>query len=652
MKTKTILLAVLLGACAWRSYAQPNLDGSGNGLLNGTYYMRQVFYVVIPGTGALAENVNVQGNITFNGAGGYSFSGSVQDSAANPALAPLTSNGTYVVSASGQGDISAIYSAFSNDRIVGLVSNGIFIGSTTESGGGYNDLLIAAPIGTSEASNSTLNGSYVVAYFDPTFPGDALLTMSADGQGNIGTVNITSYTGNSATPGTESLGGVTYAFSNGAAQLKLGGKRSSSTMVAGSELLYISPDGSFIFGGSDTGYDMFVGVRAATSAPSNYNGLYYQAGLDLDESAASGTSPLDSYSGSFQALASGQIVGHERFSTSSLLRYQALNSLAIYGGTSDFTYYDSYTLNSDGSSDDTAFAQHYVSSQDGTVRIGYGIGPFLSLTVALQAPSFTGSQVYLNPAGVVNAASFAPFTAQISPGEFLTLYGSGLAPTTASASLPFPIIFNGVQVMINDVAAPIYYVSPTQISVVVPYLTTSDSTAEIYVVNNGTNSDLVSEFTGSTSVGAFTNPAGGLGYAAALHPDYSVISKSSPAQIGETVAVYLTGMGAVLPRVADGAAAPSNPPSVTLAVPVVYLLDTSGNYLQAPVGFSGLAPGFAGLYQINFTIPAGLAAGDLSLEIIGPDSVTFQALLPLNATTASATPSAAAKSARASRRHP
>src|SRR5271163_2936130 len=127
MKTKTILLAVLLGACACRSYAQPNLDGSGSGLLNGVYYMRQVFYVVIPGTGALAENVNVQGNITFNGAGGYSFSGSVQDSAANPALSTLTTNGTYVISASGQGDISAIYSTFSNARIVGLVSNGIFI---------------------------------------------------------------------------------------------------------------------------------------------------------------------------------------------------------------------------------------------------------------------------------------------------------------------------------------------------------------------------------------------------------------------------------------------------------------------------------------------------------------------------------------------
>jgi uncharacterized protein (TIGR03437 family) len=647
MKTKNIFLALILGACAFRSYAQPVLGSSGNGLLNGTYYMRQVFYVV--NSGAISQNLNVQGAISFSGRGSYTFNGSVQDSASTPTMSALTTTGTYELSASGEGYISALDTSFSDDRIIGMVSNGIFIGSTTESGEGYNDLFIAAPIGSSQATSATLSGSYTVAYFDPTFPGDALFTMSADGQGNIGTVSVTSYTGNSTTPATQSLSGVTYAFTNGAATLKFGGKRSSSIMLAGTELLYISPDGSFIFGGSETGYDMFVGIRAATSPPSNYDGLYYQAGLDLDESASSGISPLDSYYGSFQAL-SGQIIGHQRFTTASSLRYQSLTSLSIYGGTSDFTYHDSYTLNSDGSSDDTGFSQHYLSSTDGTIRIGYGIGPFLSLAVALQAPSLTGSGVYLSPVGVVNAASSAPFTAQVSPGEFLTLYGSALASTTASASVPFPSILEGVQVMINNVAAPIYYVSPTQISVVVPYLTPTDSTTPIYVANNGSNSNVVYAFTGSTSVGTFTNnPVGGLGYAAALHPDYSVISESSPAQIGETVAVYLTGLGAVIPGVADGRAAPSNPPSITSATPLVFLLDGSGNYLQAQVTFSGLAPGYAGLYQIDFVIPSGLTSGVASLEIIGPDSDAFQSLLPITPATVQVTPTAAANAPFASR---
>jgi uncharacterized protein (TIGR03437 family) len=628
MKLKSSLLLLFLAACAWQTSAQPTLDSSGDAMLNGTYYMRQVFYVVTAANGGLVNNVNIHGNITFDGAGNYSFTGSVQDSTADPAMSSLVANGSYSISASGQGSISSVYRAFSIDPIVGLVSHGIFIGSTTETNEGFNDLFIAAPVG-SQATNATLKGAYTLAYIDPTYPGDALLTLTADGQGNIGNVNVTSYTGASSTATTQSLGGVTYAFANGAAQVKFGGTRNSSTFIAGLELLYISPDGNFIFGGSATGYDMFVGVRAATSAPSNYQGLYYQAGLDLNESAAgSGTSPLDSYYGAFQAV-SGNIIGHQRFSTSSAIRYRSLSSLLVFGGASDFTYYDSYTLNSDGSSDDSAFGQHYLSSTDGTIRIGYGIGPSLGINVAFQGPAFSGSGVYLNPAGVVNAASSSPFTAQLAPGEFLTLYGSGLADTTASASLPFQNIFKGVQVFINQVAAPIYYVSPTQISVIVPYNTMVDSVAQIYVVNNGANSNLISAFTGSTSTGVFTEPAGGLGTAAALHPDYSVISESSPAQIGETVAVYLTGMGIVIPRVADGAPAPTNQLVNTSATPLVYLLDSAGHYLQATVAFSGLAPGFAGLYQINFAIPSGLVSGNASLEIIGPDSDTFQASLPV-----------------------
>jgi uncharacterized protein (TIGR03437 family) len=652
MKTKTILLVLMLGACAWRCSAQATLDSSGDGLLSGTYYMRQVFYYYVPGqTNDLGETINVQGTIFFTGTGIYTFSGSILDSAVSSTKAELfTTNGTYVIAASGEGYISGVDQEFANDRISGLVSHGVFIGSSTSNAEGYNDLFIAAPLG-STATNATLSGTYAVAYMDPTFlpsataqpGGDAMFTMTADGQGNIGAVNVTSYLGNSATAGSQSLSGVTYAFTNGAAQVKFGGTRNSTTLVAGTELLYISPDGNFIFGGSYTGWDMFIGVRAATSAPTNYAGLYYQAGLDLDAAASnSGFSPFDSYYGSFQALSSGKIIGHQRLSSVSPTNFGSLSSLLIYGGSSDFTYYDTYTVNSDGSSDDSDFAQHYVSSADGTIRVGYGIGPYLSINVAFQAPSFSGSGTYLSPVGVVNAATSAPFTAQIAPGEFVTLYGTGLAPTTDSASVPFPDKLDGVQVFVNGAAAPVYYVSPTQISFVVPFLTTPNSVAQIQVDNNGTESNLVSQFTGMSSAGVFTNnPVGGLGYAAALHPNESVISESSPAQIGETVAVYLAGMGVVSLPVSDGVAAPSDPLSITTATPLVFLLDTAGHYVQAtPLTYSGLAPGFAGLYQINFAVPSGLVSGNALLETIGQDSDTFQAVLPITTTTSSAVPAA------------
>lgn len=643
MKTKTTFLVLLLGACALQSYAQPAFDSSGDSQLNGTYYFRQVLYFVSDDAGDLGEAMNVQGTITFNGSGSYTISASLLDSAAAsyPMPQTFTGSGTYSISASGEGYISSVNPDFTGDRIIGLVSHvtssspGIFIGSSTETGNGYNDLFIATPIGSTPATNATLNGTYSVAYFDATYPGDALFNMTANGSGNIGTVNVTGYAATTSDPtastaSTENLTGVTYSFSNGAAQLNFGG--STKNLIGGTDLLYISPDGNFIFGGNYNGFDMFVGVRAATSNPSNYTGLYYQAGLDLGlGSLSSGYSLLDSYFGSMQ-LFSQNIVGDQR-----------VNSLLEYGGSSDFTYYDSYTLNGNGTSSDSTFGQDYVSSADGSIRIGYGLGPYLGINIALEAPSFSGPGVYLSPVGVVNAASSAPFTAFLSPGEFLTLYGSGLASTTSSATIPFPNNLSGVQVLINQVAAPIYYVSPTQISVIVPYITTPQTVAQIQVINNGANSNVVTNFTGETSAGIFTNnPVGGIGYAAAERPDGSVISDSNPALVGETEALYLAGMGAVSPSVSDGTAAPSTTLAYTSAQPQIYLYDSAGNTAQATVTFSGLAPGFAGLYQINFTVPTGLAAGDASIEVYsGSDSDTLEALFPLSSTTASdrATPS-------------
>lgn len=643
MKTKTTFLVVLLlTACAWRSFGQA-FDSSGDGKLNGAYYFRQVFYFSQTG-----DAINVQGTITFNGSGGYTVTNASLLDTASGSVTPVTFNnqsGSYVIASNGEGYLTAINPDFPNDQIVGLVSQGgVFIGSSTETSNLYNDLFIAAPVGT-PATNATLNGAYTVAYMDATFPGDALFTMNANGSGNIGNVNVTGYVATNSDPtastaSTETLSGVTYSFSNGAAQINFGGTAGSS-LIAGTDLLYISPDGNFIFGGSYNGFDMFVGVRAAATSPSNLDGLYYQAGLDLIESSSG--SLFDSYYGSLQSF-SQNVIGHQR-----------VNSQQEYGGSSDFTYYDFLTpgTNSDGSTlSDSTFGQNYAISSDATIRIGYGIGPDLGINVAFEAPAFNGSGVYLSPVGVVNAASSAPFTAFLSPGEFLTLYGSGLAPTTNSAGVPFPTKLSGVQVMINQIPAPIYYVSPTQISVIVPYIDTQ-AVAQIQVINNGANSNTVTAFTGATSVGAFTNnPVGGIGIAAAERPDFSIVSESNPAQGGETIAVYVAGMGAVSPTVADGTAAPSSPLSNTTSTPQVYLTDQSGNFAQATVAFSGLAPGFAGLYQINFAVPTGLVAGDASLEIdSGVDSDSLEAILPLSGTTAAARPDAKSPRPRLRRHH-
>ena len=341
MKTKITLLMLLVGACAWPVAAQPALSPDGNGLLNGTYYMRQVFYF-LSNQGVLDLTVNVQGNFTFDGAGLYSFTGSVLDTSVGTKPQTFSTTGSYLISASGEGYITSVYKTILNDAVIGTVSpTGIFIGSIPGTNGA-NSLMIAAPLGATDATNATLTGSYTVAYFDPTFlpsasalpGGDALFSMKADGQGNIGNVDATIYSGTNTTASTQSLTGVNYAFTNGAAELKFGNKPNATTLIAGTHLLYISPDGNFIFGGGYNTFDMFVGVRAAIQPARHYDGLYYQAGLVLDESTAGSTSGyplLNSYYGSFAAF-SGNIIGHQALGSVSLMNYQSLSQLLIFGG--------------------------------------------------------------------------------------------------------------------------------------------------------------------------------------------------------------------------------------------------------------------------------------------------------------------------------
>jgi uncharacterized protein (TIGR03437 family) len=284
----------------------------------------------------------------------------------------------------------------------------------------------------------------------------------------------------------------------------------------------------------------------------------------------------------------------------------------------------------------------YAVGAGGAIRIGSGIGPYLGLSVALQAPTVTGTGVFLNPQGIVNAASWAPFTAGIAPGELLTIFNSSnLADDTVVASSPFPTTLGNVQVSIGGLPAPIYYVTPTQIAAIVPYAV-AGPIAMVQVTNNGVLSNAVPVYVNETSPGVLTANQNGVGYADALRPDYSIVTAANPAVIGETIAVYLTGLGAVSPPIADGAPGPTSTYSEVAAGSVTAAIGG----VAATVGYAGLAPGYSGLYQLNITIPAGLTAGDNYLEIDGPDASNVQSLIPISTsgstsaaeTTASAVP--------------
>src|ERR1039457_7568711 len=125
-----LLLALGLAAQAQTT----TWDTSGNGMLNGTYYFRQVIYVLADGAGDLGEAISLYGNIKFDGNGNYALTSGLwlAFDSSSPSGQPVTGSttGTYSISASGYGFISNPYTG---DNTYGLVSQqGIFVGSSTD----------------------------------------------------------------------------------------------------------------------------------------------------------------------------------------------------------------------------------------------------------------------------------------------------------------------------------------------------------------------------------------------------------------------------------------------------------------------------------------------------------------------------------------
>lgn len=83
----------------------------------------------------------------------------------------------------------------------------------------------------------------------------------------------------------------------------------------------------------------------------------------------------------------------------------------------------------------------------------------------------------------VNAASYMQ---TIAPDSVVATFGTQISQATGAAnSLPLPLTLSGVTVMVNDISAPLLYVSPTQINYVVP-TNVDPGTATVKVMNGGT----------------------------------------------------------------------------------------------------------------------------------------------------------------------
>jgi len=577
----------------------------GNQSLNGKFFFRHVS-LGTDITGSLTDPRSLLGTMSFDGAGHYSFTG--QQVIGNNAATSQSGSGGYSIDPAGF--VSLDNPQRSGAKVNARLSPGeLLLGATTETADTTFDLFAAIP---APAGGAVLNGPFWTVTLE--FPGgttaaarNTIFSLNNSSLGDLSAISVTGHAANlsGGQPITQQVTGATYTLNPDGTGTVNFGAASSSALLSGSKSLYLSADGSMILGGSTaTGaHDVLIGVKAASNITNaSWNATSWGAGLRVNPE--SNRADVSDYSGSVAARGAGKLTWTRRI--------KPLGFAAI-----DFTGISPYTLNSDGTGSVQLIKVALGAS--GKAFVGSAIDPAdpgaYEVYFGAQVPTLTGSGIFINPLGVLNAAGFAPAGNPISPGEFIALFGSGLAPSTQTAAPPYPASLNGVTVLINDTAAPIYYVSAGQINCLVPF-NTHGPTATVTVQIGAAKSNTVTVPVAATAPAVYSLDNSGSGPGAILHTDFSVVNSAKPATAGETVLVFLTGMGAVTPPVADGTAGGANPPSNANAAVAVLIAGE-----QSTVIYNGLAPGFPGLYQINVRLPPFLlTTGPVPLAIQTPNA--------------------------------
>jgi uncharacterized protein (TIGR03437 family) len=234
--------------------------------------------------------------------------------------------------------------------------------------------------------------------------------------------------------------------------------------------------------------------------------------------------------------------------------------------------------------------------------VGFSAGPGYdqvtglgSVDAAALITAWTGSSSgpgnkTMGPAPMITVAgNAASYNQTYAPGMLLTIYGSNLSPATIPASsVPLPAQLDGVSVTVNNLIAPLWYVSAGQINLQVPYEIPADASATLTLNNNG-QSTSVSFPVAAVAPGIFTDASG-------------APAGRASAERGDIATLFLTGAGAVTPSLNDGAAPPSSTPTANLPKPKQPVSVSVGG-ITAPIRFVGIPPGLVGVTQINYQVP-------------------------------------------------
>ena len=222
----------------------------------------------------------------------------------------------------------------------------------------------------------------------------------------------------------------------------------------------------------------------------------------------------------------------------------------------------------------------------------------------------TGASQAVVVTAITNSAT--GLTGPIAPGELISIFGTGLGPSTATTFSANPATgmvdttLAGTQVFFGSLAAPILYASATQVNVIAPYEIAGQSQVAIQVQYQDGASASQTVQVANASPGASTIDSSGTGAVVAVNQDGTMNGAASPAAKSS----YMTGSvtGTVLKWL-------TQPISVTV-----------GGEL-ATVSFDGAAPTLA-IDQLNIRLAPNTPSGAQPIVInVGgissPSSVTL-----------------------------
>jgi uncharacterized protein (TIGR03437 family) len=214
-------------------------------------------------------------------------------------------------------------------------------------------------------------------------------------------------------------------------------------------------------------------------------------------------------------------------------------------------------------------------------------------------------------AHIFNAASFVD--TGLSPGLIFSISGSGLGPAVGKTLAidttgKIATSLGGVQVLVNNVPAPLLYVSASQINAIAPYQIANavGQRVNVQVITAGVPGPTIGDLVVSTAPAMFNI---GNNLAAVINQNGTVNGPNNPAVRGSYISIYATGEGQTLPGGIDGFV----PGAASLAAPNAGVSVAIGQ-INAAVLYAGTAS-FDGFFQVNAVIPQSLSAGSVPITL-------------------------------------